>query len=328
MVGPTSSSRLSNGREDSPFDIDLSSQSAAASSLVGREPLISLFLLRDAGHDVSGEVVVLKLPFIRRVADKIISHLPAGAALDADDLIQEGSMGLLEAFRNFDLEKGILFETYAEPRVRGAMIDALRGLDTHSRLDRQSEAKVNADLEQLKIELGTDYSLEAAATHLGLSVAELEMAISIYQTAATGQLDSIVMEYKDSGVALRLDQQLEDRLSKDPGERLERMDLLRKVFRGLNQKERLVLISYYLCEESMKEVGEQLGLSESRVSQLHTALIKRLQNDPRLGALVNDREEKSIASSASADDGAVTVSLPEASGNIGLDQVSFSWTDE
>lgn len=215
------------------------------------------------------------LPLVRYNAERIWSRLPEG--VDLDDLISAGIFGLMDAIEAFDHERGVKFETYCVPRIRGAMLDELRTMDWVPRLGRSKASKLDETRKELEAQLGRPPTNDELAEKLGLSLAELE---KLFNDANAVSLISLNKKWyeTDSYKDVREIDILEDKKAEDPTGRLQNQDLLRLVTRGLNRNERLILILYYYEEMTMKEIGATLDLSESRVSQMHSAIIARLQN--------------------------------------------------
>lgn len=214
------------------------------------------------------------MPLVRYNGEKIWQRLPDGVELD--DLISAGIFGLMDAIDAFDLERGVKFETYCVPRIRGAILDELRTMDWVPRLVRSKASKLNEAKKTLETRLGrapTDLEL---SSHMEIPMAELE---KMQQEANAVGLVSLNKKWyeTDSYKDVREIDVLEDKKGEDPTRRVQRTDLMRMVTKGLNRNERLIIILYYYEELTMKEIGATLDLSESRVSQMHSAIVGRLQ---------------------------------------------------
>lgn len=214
------------------------------------------------------------LPLVRINAERIWARLPDG--VDLDDLISAGIFGLMDAIESFDLERGVKFETYCVPRIRGAILDELRTLDWVPRLVRSRASKLEEARKQLEAKLGRPPHEQELAAHLGLSEEETHELLQETQAVSLVSLEKKWYE-TDSYKDVREVDILEDKKAEDPTRRLHDQDLLKLITRGLNRNERLILILYYFEEMTMKEIGQTLDLSESRVSQMHSAIIARLQ---------------------------------------------------
>lgn len=215
------------------------------------------------------------LPLVKYNGERIWARLPEGVELD--DLISAGVFGLMDAIDAFDLSRGVKFETYCVPRIRGAMLDELRTMDWVPRLVRSKASKLNEALKTLEAKLGRSPSEHELAAQLGISVAELEKMMLDANAVNLISLNKKWYE-TDSYKDVREIDILEDKKGEDPTRRIQKNDLMRLVTKGLNRNERLIIILYYYEELTMKEIGATLDLSESRVSQMHTSIVQRLQS--------------------------------------------------
>ena len=214
------------------------------------------------------------LPLVKYNAERIWARLPDGVELD--DLISAGVFGLMDAIDAYDLSRGVKFETYCVPRIRGAMLDELRTMDWVPRLVRSKASRLEATRKALEAELGRPPRPEELAEKLGVTIEELEDLVSEATAVSLVSLNKKWYE-TDSYKDVREIDILEDKKSEDPTHRLQNRDLMRLVTRGLNRNERLIIILYYYEDMTMKEIGATLDLSESRVSQMHSSIVARLQ---------------------------------------------------
>ena len=214
------------------------------------------------------------LPLVKYNGERIWARLPEGVELD--DLISAGVFGLMDAIKAFDLDRGVKFETYCVPRIRGAMLDELRTMDWVPRLVRSKASKLNEAIKTLEAHLGRPPNENELAEQMGLSVAELEKLITDANAVNLISLNKKWYE-TDSYKDVREIDILEDKKGEDPTRRIQKSDLMRLVTKGLNRNERLIIILYYYEELTMKEIGKTLDLSESRVSQMHSAIVDRLK---------------------------------------------------
>jgi RNA polymerase sigma factor for flagellar operon FliA len=214
------------------------------------------------------------MPLVRYNGEKIWQRLPDGVELD--DLVSAGIFGLMDAIDAFDLERGVKFETYCVPRIRGAMLDELRTMDWVPRLVRSKASKLNEAKKSLEAKFGRIPTDQEVATYLEIPVADLEKMQ--HEANAVGLVSLNKKWYEtDSYKDVREIDVLEDKKGEDPTRRVQKTDLMRMVTKGLNRNERLIIILYYYEELTMKEIGATLDLSESRVSQMHSAIVGRLQ---------------------------------------------------
>lgn len=225
-------------------------------------------------NDLRNRLVELYLPLVKYNAERIWARLPDGVELD--DLISSGVFGLMDAIEAFDLERGVKFETYCVPRIRGAMLDELRTMDWVPRLVRSKQSKMEAAAKALETALGRKPTHEELAEKLNLPLEQIQAFVSEATAVNLVSLNKKWYE-TDSYKDVREIDILEDKKAEDPTGRLQNGDLMRLVTRGLNRNERLIVILYYYEEMTMKEIGATLNLSESRVSQMHSSIVNRLQ---------------------------------------------------
>lgn len=213
-------------------------------------------------------------PLVKYNGERIWQRLPDGVELD--DLISAGVFGLMDAIDAFDLSRGVKFETYCVPRIRGAMLDELRSMDWVPRLVRSKASKLADATKKLEAKLGRAPTVVELAERMELTVKELE---KMMRDASAVNLISLNKKWyeTDSYKDVREIDILEDKKGEDPTRRIYKNDLMRLVTKGLNRNERLIIILYYYEELTMKEIGATLDLSESRVSQMHSSIVQRLQ---------------------------------------------------
>ncbi len=228
-----------------------------------------------SNQDLRNRLVEIYLPLVKYNGERIWSRLPEGVELD--DLVSAGVFGLMDAIDAFDLSRGVKFETYCVPRIRGAMLDELRTMDWVPRLVRSKASKLNEAVKSLEARLGRQPSEQELAETLGISMPELEKMILEANAVNLISLNKKWYE-TDSYKDVREIDILEDKKGEDPTRRIQKNDLMRLVTKGLNRNERLIIILYYYEELTMKEIGATLDLSESRVSQMHSSIVQRLQN--------------------------------------------------
>jgi RNA polymerase sigma factor for flagellar operon FliA len=227
------------------------------------------------------------LPIVRYTADRISAKLPN--EVDVDDLISAGIFGLIDAIEAFDLGRGVKFETYCSPRIRGAILDELRTMDWVPRLVRSRAHKLESVTKILKAELGRLPSDDEIAARLAISRSELDKLI---KDANAVSLVSLSRKFYDDDSSREMEEidVLEDRRVEEPVQELQRRDLYQLIMKSLTRIERIILILYYFEEMTMKEIGATLDLSESRVSQMHSGILARLlQQMSRRGQLQFDR---------------------------------------
>jgi len=217
--------------------------------------------------------VAASLPFVESLARRMASTMPH--SIDLGDLVQDGVLGLIDAAHRFDEGRGIKFETFAERRVRGAMIDALRR-DAWPRGVRRVRRELEAAREALRRELGAEPTLADLARRVGSDVARLERTIVRINTIeSTSPLANL--EQMDTAmlppVLVPSEPPSPDRLY----EQTQVRDRVRGALAQLPPRERRIIGLYYFGDATMKEIGEEIGVNESRVSQLHARAVQRLR---------------------------------------------------
>lgn len=219
------------------------------------------------------ERVAAGLPFVESLARRMASTMPH--SIELGDLVQDGVLGLIDAANRFDEARGIKFETFAERRVRGAIIDALRR-DAWPRGVRRARREIEAAREQLRRELGAEPTMADLARRVGTEVAQLErMIVRINTIESTSPMANV--ETLDSSilpaVLVPSEPMAPDRLF----EQSQTRGRVRTAMASLPPRERRILALYYFGEATMKQIGQQIGVNESRVSQLHARAIQRLR---------------------------------------------------
>ena len=263
----------------------------ANSTRAGEDEILEvwkIFKADQTNRELRNRLVERYLPLVKYNGERIWARLPEGVELD--DLISAGVFGLMDAIEAFDLSRGVKFETYCVPRIRGAMLDELRTMDWVPRLVRSKASKLGEAIRTCEARLGRPPTEIELSEHMQISVRELEKMMTEANTVNLVSLNKKWYE-TDSYKDVREIDILEDKKGEDPTRRIQKTDLMRLVTKGLNRNERLIIILYYYEELTMKEIGATLDLSESRVSQMHSSIVQRLQ-----GQLVRRRPEFSQAS--------------------------------
>ncbi len=214
------------------------------------------------------------LHIVKYSAERLRVKLPE--EVDVDDLISAGTFGLMDAVKAYDPERGVKFETYCAPRIRGAILDELRSMDWVPRLVRSRASKLNQAMYMLEAELGRKPDEKELAKRMKLNMKDFRKLQS--DAYATGVVSLSRKWYETDGSKdVREIDVLQDKRSDDPFRTAQRKDLKELITRGLSRAERLIIILYYFEEMTMKEIGATLDLSESRVSQMHSAILTRLK---------------------------------------------------
>lgn len=223
------------------------------------------------GQRSQAELVDQHAPLVKRIACHLMNRLPASVQME--DMIQAGMIGLLEASRNYDENQGASFETYAGIRIRGAMLDEIRKNDWAPRSVHRKARMVAEAVRRIEHDRGRDARDEEIAEALDIS---LEEYYRILQDASSQR----VLSLEDMGSGE--DSILDNISDSEPGilEGLQHEDmhrLLTEAIAGLPERERLVMGLYYDEELNLREIGAVMGVSESRVSQIHSQAVIRLQ---------------------------------------------------
>jgi RNA polymerase sigma factor FliA len=216
------------------------------------------------------------LPLVRYVVERVASGLPQ--YVDHEDLHSAGVLGLLNAYDKFDTGKGTKFETYAVWRIKGAVLDQLRSLDWASRSTRRLGREADACARALDQKLGRSATDREVAQAMGLPVADYHRLMDRIRGSVLLSLDET--RENEEGDALGLAEILEDPTAPDALAGLEEeetKDLLRATLNRLPEQERLGGALYYYEQMTLREIGEAMGISESRVSQVHTRAVERLR---------------------------------------------------
>jgi RNA polymerase sigma factor FliA len=217
-------------------------------------------------------------PLVRRLAHQMIAKLPAN--VEVDDLIQVGMIGLSDAMTRFDSEQGVQFETFVTQRIRGAMLDELRGADWMSRGDRRAQRDIETAVHRLEHRLGRSPHESEIAAELGMALVQYQELLGKVRGTAIVHLEDMS---GDDGDADYLDRHVADG-DADPLAQLSdrRMrEALVAAIEQLPEREKYVMSMYYEQDMNLKEIAAVLGVTESRVCQLHSQSIARLRTKMR-----------------------------------------------
>ena len=225
------------------------------------------------------ELIEKYLPLVRFIAIKIYRRLPPG--VDLESLIHSGVVGLLEAFERFDPKRCVEFEVYARYRIHGEVIQCLRSLDWVPRSVRSRAREIEAAQSKLEHELQRAPSEAELAAKVGLTEEELQTSLLEIANSSIYALDELWTISDSSGDSVSLLDTISDPRADDPQESLassEVKDRLTEAIGSLPEREQLVVALYYYENLTLREIGEVLGVTESRVSQLHTKAVMRLKS--------------------------------------------------
>ena len=221
--------------------------------------------------ELRSKLILEYAPIVKYVAGRLAIHL--GQHMDFDDLISYGVFGLIDAIDKFDMLKGVKFETYASLRIRGAIIDGVRSMDWVPRTLRQKNKKVEQSYAQLETELGREPTDLELAQKLSLSVEKAKDLVQESSILSLVSLDGYLEQNSDIPfVSNSLNDTPENHLNKQ-----ELRKILTETIESLSEKERMVVTLYYFEELSLREISKIMKVSESRISQIHSKSLLRMQ---------------------------------------------------
>jgi RNA polymerase sigma factor for flagellar operon FliA len=211
---------------------------------------------------------------VRYTAERLHTKLPE--KVEVDDLISAGTFGLMDAIDAFDPNRGVKFETYCSPRIRGSILDELRSMDWVPRLVRARAHQLSRAKQSLEAHLGRKPRKEELAEELDMDIEEFNR---LQQDADAIGMVSLNSQYgeEEGEKDIREIDIIKDKKSEDPTIEAQKRDLRDLLTKGLTRAERLIVVLYYYEEMTMKEIGATLDLSESRVSQMHSSILLRLK---------------------------------------------------
>jgi RNA polymerase sigma factor for flagellar operon FliA len=231
-------------------------------------------------------LIVYYAPLVKYVASRLAAGLPQ--SVDQADLVSYGMFGLIDAITKFDPQRGFKFETYAIARIKGAILDELRSIDWVPRSVRAKAKSVERAMAKLESDLRRAPTDDEIAAELGLSVGALQAIYTQVSSAGLVALDEMLAFGGSGGETMTLGDTLADR-STGPGgvyEQIEMRQLLAAAINRMPEREKIVLTLYYYENLTLAEIGRVLGVTESRVCQIHTKAVLQLRS--RLAA--GDRE--------------------------------------
>jgi RNA polymerase sigma factor FliA len=238
---------------------------------------------KDRGNKALRDRLILTYaPLVKYVAGRLGSGLPAH--VDEGDLVSYGLLGLIGAIERYDPTRDIKFETYAIARIKGAIIDELRAMDWVPRSVRARARQIERAIAELEAKLHRAPTDEEIAQKVGIDVDELEESLTEISRSSIAALDELWTISSSGGDQVALIDTIEDTQGPEPQSALAQTELkeaLGEAIARLPEREKLVVTLYYYEELTLREIGEVLGVTESRVSQLHTKAILRLK--ARLG---------------------------------------------
>ncbi|WP_370084119.1 RNA polymerase sigma factor WhiG [Streptacidiphilus sp. MAP12-16] len=245
-----------------------------------RRPLDDLWRAYKTGGDprLREQLILHYSPLVKYVAGRVGVGLPAN--VEQADFVSSGVFGLIDAIEKFDPERAIKFETYAISRIRGAIIDELRALDWIPRSVRQKARAVERAYATLEVSLRRTPNDPEVAAEMGIALDDLHTIFSQLSLANVVALDELLHPGGESGDRVSLLDTLEDTAADNPVEVAESREVRRLLARAINtlpDREKTVVSLYYYEGLTLAEIGQVLGVTESRVSQIHTKAVLQLR---------------------------------------------------
>jgi RNA polymerase sigma factor for flagellar operon FliA len=228
----------------------------------------------ECGKGDKDATILRHLSLVKAIAARIMDTLPVN--VEFDDLVHAGVLGLIDAVKKFDDDKNVAFATYAKHRIRGAILDSLRQLDWASRDMRRRHRMMEEAVRELSAELGRYPSEEEIANRLGLDLDRWRQIAVTMQVTGLVSADSRQTDHEDGPTP-----EYAGRNDVNPDVlciQEQRRAALDKVMSVLPPRYRRVIQLYYDAEKTMKEIGQEMGINESRVSQIHKAALEKLNN--------------------------------------------------
>jgi len=226
---------------------------------------------------IRNRLVKQYLPLVKYVAGKLAVGMPQN--VEFDDLVSYGVIGLFDAIDKFDPGKHVKFKTYAVTRVRGAIFDQLRQLDWVPRSVRQKTRELEETVRRLEAQLGRAATDQEIAKELGVTEKEFEKLIMKISGTTVLSLNDVWYSGEDND-RMSIGDSIESPHNRNPDAIVEKQEMKRVIIEAINDlpdKEKKVLVLYYYENLTLKEIGAVLGVTESRISQLHTKAIVRLR---------------------------------------------------
>ena len=230
---------------------------------------------KEPSRETRNQLAKIFLPFVKRLADRYSAKLPS--TVDIDDLVSEGSFGLMESIERFDPSKGIKFETFAARRILGSMTDHLRKNDFVPRMSRRKMIQLRKTIEDLRIETGYPPTIYEISERLGVPVADAEERLLKLREPFLQSGDAEVFKgIRDISKAKCV---FDTMVDKSPVETRTTGYSIGHLLTGFSRIERIIVVCYVFEKMTMKEIGKQVGVSESRVSQIMKEIRPRIKQN-------------------------------------------------
>jgi len=217
------------------------------------------------------QLILAYAPLVKYVAGRLSVHI--GQHVEYDDLISYGVFGLIDAIDKFDYTKGVKFETYAALRIRGAIIDNIRKMDWVPRTLRQRNKQLEQAFTELEYELGREPTEEELSVKLNISIEETTDLLKKSSVVALISLDDYLEQNHEASFSNAAEETPERQY-----EQQELKDMLIDAIDKLSEKEKKVITLYYFEDLTLKEISSIMGVSESRISQIHSKAVMRLKS--------------------------------------------------
>lgn len=222
--------------------------------------------------DKRNSLVEQYLPLVRTIALDMCASTTAN--VEYDDLVSVGVFGLIDSAKSYDTSRNVKFSTYCKCRIRGAMLDELRNLDWVPRLTRQRNNQLRKALMSLESQLDRKPSSEELAAEMNVDMKEFKKISGDSDIANMMSIDNTI---SDDGESQTQHDTIENPRASNPVEELQRKDSRNFIVKSLNKLERMIVTLYYYEQLTMRQIGETLNISESRVSQIHTEVLQHLR---------------------------------------------------
>ncbi len=233
---------------------------------------------KNKDQHVRDRLILTYSPLVKYVAGRISVGLPSH--VDEGDLVSYGLLGLINAIERFDLDRDIKFETYAISRIKGAIIDELRSMDWVPRSVRSRAREIERAIGELENKFKRAPTDEEICKELDITEEEFHVNLAAIHRSSIAALDELWTIASTGGDTVSLIDTIEDPHAAEPARHYteeETKNVIADAIRRLPERERLVIVLYYYEELTLREIGEILGVTESRISQLHTKAVLRLK---------------------------------------------------
>jgi RNA polymerase sigma factor FliA len=232
---------------------------------------VSVQAKNENNQDLRDQIVLEHLPLVKAIAARVHESLPVN--VDVDDLTHAGVLGLMDAITKYDAGKNVEFRAYAKHRIKGAILDSLRQLDWASRDLRKRQKQVDSTTRDLSVKLGRTPTEEEVAEEIGVGVNRLRRMQMELQTVGVVSMTPVSPDDRDRSEDIHATPDLQpDRVF----ERLELRGTLARAMDTLPERYQKVMFLYYTNDMTMKEIGDVMGVNESRVSQIHKTALKKM----------------------------------------------------